>query len=327
VPVITSVINLKGGVGKTTLTVALAHFLALEHRRRVLVIDLDPQTNATVSLIPEHDWKARDARGQTLYGLYRDLLDGTRHFDPREAVVTNVSNVDLLPCSLRLISIQDDVTRLAQPGVALSPPVTALRDRISHALTEYDHVLLDCPPALGVSTQAGLLLSDWFLVPVVPDILSLQGVLPVLDLIETFALRAGRAIAPLGTVVSKFNSRSRLHVRILEELRLGSRRGLYPTLFATLVPELTPIAESADMSATVRTLRHKYGAAYRVLSALTREYVVRAERLRGVEQIAEADRDIRASFAQLLGRTRLARAPRIATTFPDEGERKEPWPR
>ncbi len=77
----------------------------------------------------------------------------------------------------------------------------------------------------------------------------------------------------------------------------------------------------------MRTLRHKYGAAYRVLSALTREYVVRAERLRGVEQIAEADRDIRASFAQLLGRTRLARAPRIATTFPDEGERKEPWPR
>ena len=54
---VTSIINLKGGVGKTTITLALAHFLALEHRKRVLVIDLDPQTNATVCLIPEKEWE------------------------------------------------------------------------------------------------------------------------------------------------------------------------------------------------------------------------------------------------------------------------------
>jgi chromosome partitioning protein len=311
VPVVTSVINLKGGVGKTTLTVALAHYLAVQHRRRVLVVDLDPQTNATVSLIPEHDWKARDARGQTLYGLFRDLLDGTQRFKPVEAIVSNVSNVgggifglDLLPCSIRLISIQDDITRLAEPGVALSRPVVALRTTLADALTGYDHVLMDCPPALGVVTQAGLALSDFFLVPVVPDILSLQGVVPVLDLIAVFARRAGHRIAPLGTVVSKYNRRSPLHARILDELRRGAGRGMYPPLFTTLVPDAQPIAAAADVYARVATLRQKYRAADNTLSALTREFTLRAERVAGVAEIAAEQRTLRAAFPGLTGKAR-----------------------
>jgi chromosome partitioning protein len=303
-PVVTSVINLKGGVGKTTLTVALAHYLAAEHHRRVLVIDLDAQTNATVSLIPEHDWKARDARGQTLYGLFRDLLDGTRHFEASEAVVSNTSNVgggiyglDLLPCSIRLIGIQDDVTRLAQPGEALSAPVRALGEALAGTLDDYDHVLIDCPPALGVITQGGLLLSDAYLVPVVPDILSLLGVAPVLELIGAFARRTGHPIGALGTVVSKYNAHSRLHARILGELRRGSRAGVYPPLFATLVPESGHIAEAANVYATVRSLAQKYGSAHKLLSALAREFILRAERSSGVAQIAAAERDLRARVA------------------------------
>jgi chromosome partitioning protein len=313
VPVVTSVINLKGGVGKTTLTVALAHYLAIQHRRRVLVVDLDPQTNATVSLIPEHDWKARDLRGQTLYGLFRDLLDGTERFKPIEAIVSNVSNVgggifglDLLPCSIRLISIQDDITRLAEPGVALSRPVVALRTALADALSGYDHVLMDCPPALGVVTQAGLALSDFFLVPVVPDILSLQGVVPVLDLIADFARRAGHHIAPLGTIVSKYNRRSPLHARILDELRRGAGRGTYPPLFTTLVPEAQPIAAAADVYARVATLRQKYRAADKTLSALAREFTLRAERVSGVAEIAAQERSLRAAFPGLASKTRTA---------------------
>jgi chromosome partitioning protein len=311
-PIVTGVINLKGGVGKTTLTVALAHYLAAEHRRRVLVVDLDPQTNATVSLIPEHDWKARDTRGQTLYGLFRDLLEGTQRFKPAEAIVANVSNVgggifglDLLPCSIRLIRIQDDITRLAQPGVALSRPVVALRTALSTALNGYDHVLLDCPPALGVVTQAGLALSDYFLVPVVPDILSLQGVVPVLELIGDFARRAGHRIAPLGTVVSKFNARSPLHARILDELHRGASRGLYPPLFGTLVPEAQPIAAAADVYARVHTLRQKYRGADRTLSALTREFIMRAERGSGIAEIAQHDESLRGSYPGTGGTLRI----------------------
>ena len=90
---VTSIINLKGGVGKTTITLALAHFLALEHRKRVLVIDLDPQTNATVCLIPEMEWKKRDETGRTLYQLFWDQLKGTHMFSAEESIVRRVSNV------------------------------------------------------------------------------------------------------------------------------------------------------------------------------------------------------------------------------------------
>lgn len=304
-PVVTSIINLKGGVGKTTLTVALAHYLAIEHHRRVLVIDLDPQTNATICLIPEHDWKARDALNQTLYGLYRDLLDDTTHFNAATAIVASASNVnggvlglDLLPCSIRMIGLQDNLTRLSRPGVALTAPVTALRDALGPVLDGYDHVLIDCPPALGVVTQAGLLLSDVFVVPVVPDILSLAGVIPVMDLIGRVSRRMNHPIAPLGTVISKYHPHDRLHVRILAEMRRGAVAGTYPPLFDTLVPDLPRIAEAADITARVTSLRAKYGAAHRVLIALTREYLLRAERVSGVKEIAASQRELQRDLRQ-----------------------------
>ena len=118
--VVTSIINLKGGVGKTTLTLALAHYLAGEHGKRVLVIDLDPQTNATIALVTERRWRERDQAGQTLYQLFKDQIENTRLFSAQEAILTRVSNVgggipglDLLPSSIRLHRIQDRITKIA----------------------------------------------------------------------------------------------------------------------------------------------------------------------------------------------------------------------
>jgi chromosome partitioning protein len=108
-----STINLKGGVGKTQMTVTLAEFLATQHNKRVLLIDLDPQTNATVSLMDETLWLAKDQNGETLVQLFKDKLDKTSKFDISRAIVKGVSNVgggirnlDLLPSSLGLIEIQ-----------------------------------------------------------------------------------------------------------------------------------------------------------------------------------------------------------------------------
>jgi chromosome partitioning protein len=168
---------------------------------------------------------------------------------------------------------------------------------LADAMATYDHVLMDCPPALGIITQAGLALSDLFLVPVVPDILSLQGVVPVLDLIAGFAQRAGHHIAPLGTVVSKYNRGNPLHNRILADLRRGARTGVYPPLFNTLVPDAHPIAAAADVYARAATLQQKYRSAHKVLSTLTREFMVRAERVMGVAEIAAHERELRATFA------------------------------
>jgi chromosome partitioning protein len=164
--VITSVINLKGGVGKTTITIALAHYLAGEHNKHVLVIDLDPQTNATISLVTERRWRERDQAGQTLYQLFKDQLDGTHIFNAAEAIMPRVSNIgggvpglDLLPSSIRLHRIQDKITKIADLDTFRGGPVFALREALRPILPHYDHVLIDCPPNLGVVTLNGIAIS------------------------------------------------------------------------------------------------------------------------------------------------------------------------
>lgn len=108
---VVSFINLKGGVGKTTTAVNIAATLA-DSGNSVLLIDLDPQTNATVSVIDQETWQSRHSEGQTLYHLFEDMLTGSNNFDVGKAIMTDVGNVkglDLLPSSLHLVEIQDAI--------------------------------------------------------------------------------------------------------------------------------------------------------------------------------------------------------------------------
>lgn len=286
-PTVTSIINLKGGVGKTTLTLALAHFLAVEHDKRVLVIDLDPQTNATVCLIPEAEWKERDESGRTLYQLFAEQLKGQPRFAASDAIVRRVSNVgsgipglDLLPSSLRLLKIQERITQLTDFEQYERGPIFALRDALSGILPSYDHVLIDCPPSLGVVTLNGLAISHNYLIPVIPDTLSVLGIPPILDRIEHFAGCTRRTIRALGIVVSKMRMQTVLHSEMVRRLREDFYDRRFPLCFETVIPESTRIAEAADVMARVNTLQQKYGngGPYAELSALTREYLAHVRR-------------------------------------------------
>jgi chromosome partitioning protein len=280
--VVTSIINLKGGVGKTTLTLALAHYLAGEHGKRVLVIDLDPQTNATIALVTERRWRERDQAGQTLYQLFKDQVENTRLFSAQEAILTRVSNVgggipglDLLPSSIRLHRIQDRITKIADLDTFSSGPVYALREALRDTLQQYDHVLIDCPPNLGVITLNGIAISRYFLIPVVPDILSTLGVPLVLDRMADFALRAQHEIFGLGIVVSRFRAASRLHKQTVMSMRRDAIPGIHPPIFNSIITEDVGVAEAADVEETVATLRQKFGgtAPHRQFSALADEYL------------------------------------------------------
>ena len=147
---IISTINLKGGVGKTQMTVALAEFLAKEHDERVLLIDLDPQTNATVSLMDETAWLRKDQNGETLLQLFKDKLEKTSRFNINKAIVKRASNVgggirnlDLLPSSLGLIEIQDSLPLIPAGRFYVTSPVTILKEAISAILDDYNFVLID----------------------------------------------------------------------------------------------------------------------------------------------------------------------------------------
>lgn len=265
------------------MTVALAEFLAEEDQRRVLVIDLDPQTNATVSLIDQQTWQRLNNEGRTLAQLFRDKLEGTDKFDIEKAIQRKVSNLhggidglDLLPSSLDLIDLQDRLPFIPQATFFRGNPVTVLEEAIRPILEEqrYDYVLIDCPPNLGLITQNGLKISDSYLIPVIPDILSTLGIPQILDRVKRFERTWGMRITPLGIVLSKVREIG-LHRSVAKELERKALSGEYPKIWRTRIKEAARSAEAMDFDARVNTLRQKYGYGgyYDVYSDLKKEFV------------------------------------------------------
>jgi chromosome partitioning protein len=232
--------------------------------------------------VTERRWRERDQAGQTLYQLFKDQIENTRLFSAQEAILTRVSNVgggipglDLLPSSIRLHRIQDRITKIADLDTFRGGPVYALREALRDTLQQYDHVLIDCPPNLGVITLNGIAISRYFLIPVVPDILSTLGVPLVLDRMADFALRAQHEIFGLGIVVSRFRAASRLHKQTVMSMRRDAIPGIHPPIFNSIITEDVGVAEAADVEETVATLRQKFGgtAPHRQFSALADEYL------------------------------------------------------
>lgn len=265
-PITISLINLKGGVGKTTLTVALAEFMAIQHNLKVLIIDLDPQTNATVSLMGEHEWKKQNIKGQTIVQLFRDYLENTHIFSAWEAIVHNVSNIgggipglDLLPSSLDLIDIQDELIKIPTRGIFSQRPLTILGETLCEDINHYDIVLIDCPPNLGLITQNGLILSQYYLIPVIPDILSTYGIPQIVARVKRLETETGVHIEPLGVVVNHFRKKSPLHTNQLHLLQLNAEKSGYHQVFSAIIPEATRAANAMDFTLPVRSLHDKYG--------------------------------------------------------------------
>ncbi|NLG84707.1 MAG: AAA family ATPase [Firmicutes bacterium] len=285
--VFVSTINLKGGVGKTQMTVALAEFLALEHHKKVLVIDLDAQTNATVSLIAEEAWLEKDRRKETLAQLFLDKLENTSCFDIRRAIVKKVSNVgggienlDLLPSSPRLLEIQDSLAFVPVGRFFVANPVTILKNAVYDLLDEYDFVLIDCPPYLGITTLNGIYISNYYLIPCIPDILSTYGIPLILDRIKKFIEATRWNIRPLGIVISMYRAQSRLHSTMIQDLQNRSQLPesdprWTPRIFNTKIPLAAKSAEAAEFSVSVNTLKQKYGYGnlYEQYKNLTEEFL------------------------------------------------------
>jgi chromosome partitioning protein len=280
---VVSFINLKGGVGKTTTTVAIAEFLALEHQKRVLVVDLDPQTNATIALIDESVWEERDNAGLTLLQMFRDKLDRTNKFDVNQAIIQGVSNLkiprlSLLPSSLGLIELQDYYLHgLTQKNPAVNKD-NILKSALKPVLDNYDYVLIDCPPNLQFITTNGINVSTGYVIPTIPDILSTYGIPQILDRIETFANENGIDIQPIGIIISKMREIG-LHRSKYEQLKREAADGKKPPIFDRVIDESARIAESADVTSNVNTLRQKYGYGnnYANYASLTEEFIWRCQ--------------------------------------------------
>jgi chromosome partitioning protein len=282
-----SIINLKGGVAKTTSAVAIAEMLAQQHRKHVLLIDLDPQTNATLALIPEEQWTELDQEGKTVAQLFEDRIKSEQppKFKIEQAIVKNVSTInngiarlDLLASSIRLIDLQDKIPFIAMAGNYKNNPLEILRVALLPVMERYDYIIIDCPPSLGTITKNGLRISTGYIIPTIPDIVSTWGIYQIVDNIKSFGDDIGKEIPALGIVATKVqtNNLYASTIRDLKNRQLGkfgdSSASLeQPRLFENTIPQTVAVARGADVESDIRTFKGKYGVACQAYEGLTEE--------------------------------------------------------
>jgi chromosome partitioning protein len=292
---IVSVINLKGGVAKTTTTVQLAECLASEFGKKVLVIDLDPQTNATIALIGEDKWEEIDSQGQTLFHLFNDKLKNTSTFDIKKALQRGVSNLrikslSLLASSIKFIDIQDRISDISKETEHVISPMEVLKTSIFSEFSGFDYVLVDCPPNLGFITKNGIEISDYYLIPSIPDNLSTYGIPQIVKNIHDFSVKRSLKIQCLGLLITKYSSTSSAHRRGMENLparfsKIFRDLKIAPaTIFETRIPQSNATAEAMDYESSPATFKSKYGTTtsgnrylYEYVIDLAKEFMKRVE--------------------------------------------------
>ena len=191
-PKVLSFINYKGGVGKTTSAYHVACSLAQHHAQRVLMIDIDPQTNLTFLCATPEDWRRKAQRGtiKNLYAQYNtpgQAMD-VRRFTWTDAVVVGrrpITGLDLIPCDIELLGEDlgggQIVGTFSTAQVMRQNAQQYLRERSFLARTialvedRYDWVVIDCPPNLYLMTENALHASDYYVVTAIPDRLSTVG--------------------------------------------------------------------------------------------------------------------------------------------------------
>ena len=203
-----SIINHKGGVGKTTTTLNLGAALAIDGKR-VLMIDLDGQANLTISAGIKNAAK-------TIYEAFRGDIE-------KLPILSNKEGLHIVPASLDLQALEAEL--MGEPGREL-----ILKDLLSSIESEYDIVLIDCPPALGFLTLNALTASSHVLIPVEAEALALKGMTKLLQVVTKVQKRLNPQLSILGIVVTKYDSRKVLNRNVHDSIQKD-----YPDFLMTTV--------------------------------------------------------------------------------------------
>ncbi|MBW4061807.1 ParA family protein [Candidatus Saccharibacteria bacterium] len=217
---IIAIANQKGGVGKTTTTINLGAYLA-ERKQRVLIVDLDPQGNTSSGLGITGDQLSGD--------LYDVLLEGT----PAAAVAraTAVDGLSLLPASPVLAAAEVELVSAKGREFKLREALVDL---------DYDYVLIDCPPSLGILTLNGLVAAHELIIPVQAEFYALEGLGQLVQTVQRVRKGLNPELGLMGVLVTMHNGRTTLSTQVHEEVK----RHFPDTVFHTVIPRNVRLAEA-----------------------------------------------------------------------------------
>ena len=241
-----SIVNQKGGVGKTTTTVNLAAYLA-EKRKKTLVIDMDPQGNATSAFGID-----KMSLESTIYDvLVNEIEMGQVILKERK------KNLDVCPTNINLAGAEIEL-------VSAMSRETILSRAIQSVLSEYAYILIDCPPSLSLLTLNALTSSNGLIVPIQGEYYALEGVTQLMDTINLVKRHLNPDLSIFGVVVTMFDSRTQLAKQVTAEVR----EYFDEKVFRTVIPRNIRLAEAPSYGKTIAEFdpRSKGGRAYKDLA-------------------------------------------------------------
>lgn len=219
---IISVANQKGGVGKTTTTVNLGASLADENQR-VLIVDTDPQGNATSGLgISPADVE------QDVYDV---LINEVSLVDTIHQ--TSHKNLDLVPATIQLAGAETEL-------ISLMARETRLKNGIDEVVDKYDYILIDCPPSLGQLSINAFTASHTILIPVQSEYYALEGLSQLLNTIRLVQKHFNKALGVEGVLMTMYDARTNLGAEVIQEVKtyFGDK------VYNTIIPRIARLAEA-----------------------------------------------------------------------------------
>ena len=201
-----AVCNQKGGVGKTTTTVNLGVGLAMQGKR-VLLVDADPQADLTASL----GWQDTDSLDITISDKLSDVIRD-RNSEATSGILHHKENVDLLPANLELSAFEMSlVTAMSRE--------TAMRKYLDTVKHNYDYIIIDCPPSLGLLTLNALVAADGVIVPMVCEFYALEGLSQLSVTIRQVKKLYNKNLEIAGILITMYDKRLNLSKSVLAEIR------------------------------------------------------------------------------------------------------------